>query len=79
MDTELQKTYDALQEIIEWDPSVVTRGVKIRSVARYLGVEDWKAKTMIRDLRNHLDEYVDDNDFCNHIRWCRPRIKHVSQ
>tara|TARA_R100001082_G_scaffold99250_1_gene67880 strand:+ start:643 stop:894 length:252 start_codon:yes stop_codon:yes gene_type:complete len=73
MDTELQKTYDSLQDIIEWDPSVVARGFKIRPLARYFGVEEERMKTMIKDLRNHLDEYVDDNDFCNYIQWCQPR------
>ena len=78
MSSELQKTYDMLESLVLWDPSIIApRGTfKIRVVAREFGVEESEAETMISNLRNHLDKYVDETDFCHDITLCHPVIKY---
>ena len=78
MSSELQRTYNMLESLILWDPSIIApRGtLKMRVVAREFGVKESEAETMISNLRNHLENYVDDTDFCNDINWCFPRAKY---
>jgi hypothetical protein len=68
----LEQQFATLGDLVKWDPNVVApRGCfSLRKVARYLDVPEHEAEFIINNLRTHLDKYVDDNDFCNKIKWC---------
>ena len=69
---ELEHQLTKLQTIIDWDPTVVTQSGRfnISKTATYLNTSTENTKTILQTLKTHLEEYVDDNDFCNNIKWC---------
>jgi hypothetical protein len=79
----LEEKYILLRLLVEWDPSVVSENTgkfRMSKLDAHLDRLDLPtAKSIVTSLKDHLASYVDDNDFCNNIQWCIPRIKHVSQ
>tara|TARA_R110002110_G_scaffold79479_1_gene207660 strand:+ start:382 stop:654 length:273 start_codon:yes stop_codon:yes gene_type:complete len=79
--TELEQQLTELQTIIDWDPTVVTQSGRfnIAKTATYLNTSTENTKTILQTLKTHLEECVDDNDFCNFIHWAHPRypFKHT--
>ena len=77
-DMTLQDKYNFLKYSIAWDPSIVSYNsgkINISKLAVNSKLSKSHVTTIIEDMKNHLDKYVDDSDFCSDIKWCFPKTR----